>query len=70
MGFLIERSADLEAQTGDLNWTPLQQAILFGHECQTATLLKYGADFEARAKPKDTPFGKSGNFSSAVIYWC
>ena len=69
VGFLIERGADLEAQTGDLDWTPLQGPILFGHECQTATLLKYGADL-ARAKPKDTPFGKTGKFSSAVIYWC
>lgn len=68
VGFLIERGADLEAQTGYLNWTPLHGAILFGHERQTATLLKYGADFKARAKPKNTHFGEAGKSSSVVMY--
>lgn len=66
MGFLIKRGADLETPTGRLNWTPLQEAILSGHERQTVVLLKYGAVFKAHANSKDVGFGEAGKFGSVV----
>ena len=65
--FLVERGADLEAPTGWMNWTPLQEAILNDHEPQTAILLKYGADLKAHAISKNTIFGEAGKFSSVEI---
>ena len=67
VGFLVERGADLEAPTGYWDRTPLQEAIVFGREHQTAHLLKYGADFKARAKSKDTLLSGAGKFWSVLI---
>ena len=65
--FLIQKDASLEAPTGLMNWTTLQEAILNGHETQTAILLEYDADLNAHAISKNTVFGEAGKFSSVVI---
>ena len=67
VGFLIEQGADVEAPTGESNYTPLHEAILFGHERQTARLLNYGANFKAHTNSNNMEFGEAGTFGNVVM---
>ena len=66
--FLVERGADLEAPTGRWDRTPLHEAIVSGDENQTARLLKYGGDFKAHAKIKESLWSGVSKFWTVLRY--
>ena len=65
--FLVENGADLEAPTGDSNWTALQEIILTGNERMAAILVDHGADFRVHTNNKHGEFREAGEFVNDVM---